>query len=174
MVGFYLVLCVSSLPAATISLLLEVAVDISTTVALVPEVIVDTSSVLSLEEPPLPSENVQQADKKKRVISDEGEKVVPERVIEDEGDVEDFRKAKRIRVTSHWKIEEIAPSSQGAMRTSIPVPLTRPNASTLGLLRINWIQPFWESYHPHPLLQRLQFISTGLLLGLRLWIMWTY
>ncbi|KAL2549871.1 hypothetical protein Fot_11401 [Forsythia ovata] len=64
------------------------------TVPLVPEVAVDVSSTIPLEESPLPSENVRRPDKRKRVANDEGEKTIPKRATEDEDDAEDTWRAK--------------------------------------------------------------------------------
>ncbi|KAL2509066.1 hypothetical protein Fot_26215 [Forsythia ovata] len=65
--------CESSIPAATVSLVPEVAMDISSTVPSMLEVVMDTSFALSLKEHLLPPENVRRPDKEKRVINDGGE-----------------------------------------------------------------------------------------------------
>ncbi|KAL2488744.1 hypothetical protein Fot_42036 [Forsythia ovata] len=101
------------------------------------EVTVDTSSALLLEEPPLSSENVQQLDKGNRVIKNEEEKAVPERVIEDEDDVEDSRKAKRSWVTPHRKTEKLLPLLEVQCELPFLIPPTETNISILGLVRIN-------------------------------------
>ncbi|KAL2520754.1 hypothetical protein Fot_24677 [Forsythia ovata] len=94
---------------ATVPLVLEVAVDASCTLHL-------------LEESLLSSENVRRPDKEKKIASDEGEKAVPKRAMEDEDNTEDSRRAKRSQVTPSPETREATPSLRGA--TQIPFMLS--------------------------------------------------
>ncbi|KAL2455293.1 hypothetical protein Fot_57674 [Forsythia ovata] len=81
---------------------------------------------------------------KKRTAIDEGERVVPKRVMRDGEDVEVFKRVKRSRAISLPVIGETIPLLKVRLGPPFPILKARPSVSISVLVKMNWTQSFWK------------------------------